>query len=58
MAFCVEVVVDVGVDRGELLKRFHPAETQHGSLSSSEWQVAILGSIVEPPSHLLALQIA
>ena len=36
MAFVVEVVLDVGMDRGELLQGLHPAEFEHCPFSSSE----------------------
>ena len=52
------MVVHVSVDRGELLQRLHLSEPQHRSLSSSKWKVAVLGSIVLPPSTLLAVEIA
>ena len=49
VAFGIEVIVDVGMDGGELLQRLHSSESQHCPLSSSEWQVAVLGSIVGVP---------
>jgi hypothetical protein len=42
MAIEFEVVVNVGVDRREILQRLHLSEPQHGSFSSSERQVAFL----------------
>jgi len=36
MAVLVEVIVDVGVDRGEFLERFGLPETLHNSFSSSK----------------------
>lgn len=39
MAFQSKVVVDAGVNRGELLQGLHSPEPQHRPLSSSEWQV-------------------
>jgi hypothetical protein len=39
MALQAEVVVDVGVYRGELLQRLHLPEPEHRPLSSSERQV-------------------
>jgi hypothetical protein len=36
----------------------HLSKSEHCSLSSSEWKVAILGSIVEPAAHLPAIEIA
>ena len=38
-SFEVEVVVDAGMDRGELLQALHLPEPEHCSLSSSERQV-------------------
>ena len=38
MALLTEVVVDLGVDRGEFLEGFHPPEPEHGAFSSSEGQ--------------------
>ncbi len=54
----VEVVgdggVDGGVDGGERLQTSHAPQAEHRPLPSSEWQVCILSSIVEPASRLLA----
>ena len=36
MAFKVEVVVNIGMDRGELLKRLHSSESQRRPLPSSK----------------------
>lgn len=47
VAFGVEVIVHVGVDRSELMKRLH----------SSEGEMAVLGSTDLPPSHILAVEI-
>ena len=52
------MVVDVGVDRGELLQCLHLSEPEHCSLASSERQVAVLSAIVEPSAHLAAVEIA
>ena len=52
-ALLVEVVVDGGVDGGELLQTSHPPEAQHRPLPSSEWQVRILRPVVEPAAGLL-----
>ena len=57
MAFLVEVVVDVGVDRGALLEGPHPPEPEHRSLSSTERQVALLGPVVSPAAYLLLVRI-
>ena len=37
MAFLVEVIVNVGVDRGEFLQGLHLSEPEHRPFSSSEW---------------------
>ena len=39
VTFRVEVVVQAGVDRSELLEGLHPPEALHRPLSSPEWQV-------------------
>ena len=54
----VEVVVDVGMDRGELLQCLHLPEAEHRPLSSSERQVAVLDPIVGPAADLLLVGIA
>jgi len=53
--FLAEVIVEGGVNRGEFLQGLRPAETVHRPLSSSEGEVAVLSSVVLPPTHLLAL---
>ena len=58
MAVFVEVIVDVRMDGGELLERLHLSKSQHGSLPSSEWKMAILNPVVEPSPHFLPIQIA
>ena len=58
VAFEVEVVVDVGVDRGELLHALHLSEPEHRPLSSSERQVAVLHPVVGPAADLLLLGVA
>ena len=52
MALRGEVVVDRGMDGGELLQCSHPPEPQHRPLASSERQVGVFRSVVEPPTHL------
>ncbi len=52
-SFLVEVVVDGGVNSGELLQASHPTETLHRAVSLSERQVRILIPVVEPPSRPL-----
>ncbi len=41
------------MDGGEFLQTSHTPETQHGPFSSSERQVRILDTVVEPPARLL-----
>ena len=57
LALLVEVVVDVGIDRGELLQCLHPLKPQHRSLSSSDRQVGIFRPVVEPAAHLTVIEI-
>ncbi len=57
LALLVEVVVDVGMDRGELLLCLHPSKPQRCPLSSSEWQVGIFRPVVEPAAHLTVIEI-
>lgn len=57
MTFLVEVVVDVGVDRGELLQDLHSPEPEHGALASSEREVAVLDPLVGPAADLLLVGI-
>ena len=56
--FLVEGVVDVGMDRGELLQRHHLSESEHRPLSSPEREVTIFNPIISPPSDLLFLLVA
>lgn len=43
------------MDGGEFLQTSHPPEAKHCSLPSSEWQVRILGSVVQPASRFLPI---
>ncbi len=52
------MIVDVGMNRGELLQRLHVSKTQHASLPSPERKVRILGPVVQPTAHFAAVQIA
>ncbi len=45
------MVVDRGMDGGELLQTSHTLKTLHRAFSSSEWQVRVLNAIVEPPTR-------
>ena len=58
VAFGIEMVVNRSVHGSEFLQRLHLPKSQHRSLSSSERQVRILRSIVQPTAHLTAFQIA
>ncbi len=46
------------MDRYELLERFHSSKSEHRSLSSSEWQVTVLGHVVGPPADPLLGRVA
>ena len=58
MAFLVEVVGDVGVDRGKFLQGLHLPEPEHRPLPSSERQVAVLHPVVGPAADHLLLGVA
>jgi hypothetical protein len=58
VAFGVEMVVDVGVNTGELLQARHSSEPQHRSLSSSKAQMRVLDPVVGPAADLLLLRVA
>ncbi len=49
----IEVVVDGGVDGGELLKTSHEPEPLHGPFSSSKRKMRVLNPVVEPPARRL-----
>ena len=53
MSFEIEVVGEGGLDGCEFLHGFHGSECQHGSLSSSKWQVTVLSPIVDMSPHFL-----
>ncbi len=55
VAFEIEVVVDVAVDRGKLLQRLHPPEAQHRAFSSTEAEVRVLGPVDGPAANLLLI---
>jgi len=46
VALLIEVVVEAGVDRGELLQRLHSPKPQHRPLSSSERLVGVLDRLL------------
>ena len=58
MAFLVEVVGDVGMDRCEFLQGLHSPEPEHRPFSSSKWQMAILHPVVGMSTDLLLVAIA
>src|SRR6056297_1742608 len=41
------------MDGSEFLQTSHPPEAEHRPLPSSEWQVRILGPVVQPATRLL-----
>jgi len=47
-ALLVEMIQNRGVDRGECLQTSHAPDPEHGTLSSSQWQMRVLDAIVEP----------
>jgi hypothetical protein len=58
MTFEIEVIVDVGVDRGDLLQRLHLTKAQHRPFSSAKGQVTALDPVIDVPADILALAIA
>jgi len=58
VSFEIEVIVDGGMDGGELLQTSHSSKPKHGPFSSSKGQVAVLGPIIEPPPDILFVLIA
>ena len=54
----VEVVVDSCVDGDKFLQTSHSSEAEHCMFSSSEWQVRILGPVVESAPRFLAIRVA
>jgi hypothetical protein len=58
MALQGEVIVDVGVDRSELLLGLHLPKPEHGPLSSAKRQVAVLTAVVRPSARFLLGSIA
>ena len=55
-AFLVEVIVDGRMDGGEGLQTSHSSEPEHRSLSSSQWQMRVLGAIVQPSPRRLQIR--
>jgi hypothetical protein len=54
-ALRVEMVADRSVDGGEFLQTSHAPETEYRPLPLSEWQVRILGAVVQPATGFLAI---
>lgn len=54
MALLDEVIVNGGLDGGELLKTSHRPEPHHDFLSPSQWLMRVFGSVIEPPPGFLA----
>lgn len=58
MAFNAEVVVEAGVDRGELLQGLHLSEARYRPLSSSEREMRVFALVVGAATYLLPLGVA
>jgi len=54
----IEMIVDGGMDRGELLKTSHSPEAEHRPLSSSEREVRVFCSVIEMATDLLAVNVS
>ena len=54
----VEVVVDSCVDGDKFLQTSRSSEAEHCTFSSSEWQVRILGPVVESAPRFPAIRVA
>ena len=57
-AFRIEQVVNRGVDRCEFLQTSHSLEAQHRPFSSTQWQMGIFRSVVQPTTTNLLLCVA
>jgi hypothetical protein len=55
MAFLIEVIVHLSVDRAELLQRLPTSESLHRSFSSPKWLMRILRPIVAAMANLVAV---
>jgi hypothetical protein len=55
MPLLIEMVVDLGMNRAELLQRLHAAKPLHCPLSSSKRLVGILRPIVEAATDLVPI---
>src|SRR5208337_703620 len=58
MALLIEMVVDLGVNRAELLQRLRTSKPLHRPFSSSKRLMRILRAIVEATTDLLAIGVA
>src|SRR5208337_5112189 len=58
MALLIEMVVDLGVNRAELLQRLRTSKPLHRSFSSSKRLVRILRPIVEAAADLVPIGVA
>jgi len=55
MTFCVEMIVNIRMDRREFLKRLHLSEAELYPLFPAERKVGIFSTIVQPPPHFPAI---
>jgi glycine/D-amino acid oxidase-like deaminating enzyme len=55
VAFEIKVIVDGGMDGGELLLTSHSAESEHRPLTPAKRQVTVLSPVGEPPPDILTI---
>jgi hypothetical protein len=55
MPLLIKVIVDLSVDRAELLQRLRASKPQHRSFSSSKWLVRVLRPIVAAATDLVPI---
>ena len=53
VALVVEVIMDRGVNGGKFLQASHAPKTLHRLFSSSQWQMRVLGPVVQPAAGRL-----
>ena len=58
MPLLIEMIVDLGVNRAELLQRLQAPKALHRSLSSPKWLMRVLGPIVEAATDLVPIGVA
>jgi hypothetical protein len=58
MPLLIEMIVDLGVNRAELLQRLHTSKPLHRPLSSSKRLMRILRPIVEAATDLVPIGVA